>query len=76
MMHIIKVSQARSFTESSPSEFFSESETELSQLLSASQVADGADEYKKEKMKTCAKLKEAIERIEDKIQSFSWQTPS
>ena len=59
MMHIIRVSQARSFTESSPSELVSESEMEPSQLLSASQVAEDAVEYKKKKVKTCAQLKEA-----------------
>lgn len=44
MMHIIRVSQARSFTEPSPSELVSESEMEPSQLLSASQVAEDAVE--------------------------------
>lgn len=71
MMHIIRVSQARSFTESSPSELFSESEMEPSQLLSASQVAEDAVdavEYKKKKVKTCAQLKEAARWVENKIQ--------
>lgn len=68
MMHIIRVSQARSFTESSPSELFSESEMEPSQLLSASQVAEDAVEYKKKKVKTCPQLKEAARWLENKIQ--------
>lgn len=66
MMHIIRVSQARSFTESSPSELVSEMEP--SQLLSASQVAEDAVEYKKKKVKTCAQLKEAARWVEYKIQ--------
>lgn len=66
MMHIIRVSQARSFTESSPSELVSEMEP--SQLLSASQVAEDAVEYKKKKVKTCAQLKEAARWVENKIQ--------
>lgn len=66
MMHIIRVSQARSFTESSPSELVSE--MEYWQLLSASQVAEDAVEYKKKKVKTCAQLKEAARWVENKIQ--------
>ena len=77
-MHIIRVSQARSFTESSPSELFSESEMEPSQLLSASQVAEDAVEYKKKKVKTCAQLKEAVSRKQNSSlkeeEKLPWRT--
>ena len=56
IMHIIRVSQARSFTVSSPSEFVWVSDTEPSQLLPASQVAGGAEaeeeDHKQKGMKT------------------------